>query len=390
MKRYLLVAIILLAVSLSFPDEAIAAEEQQVSFDQGAVLCMPDIYFSAPDDCLPLGPSESLTNYARQGIFFPIRPLSGTSLDPKLALLNVQYARLGPDTTPVYASLDDALAGAAPMSSIPAGDMRYITYIRMAETDSGRWFQMENGGWVSVETRVGLPSGFRGGILFNETPTTSFGWILPFRAEFPPKRTPGYHTQDYINKTFAQYELVQIYETVTVGNDDWHLIGPDEWVERRNIGRVYPNTTPPDGVENGRWIEINIYEQTLSVYDEHELVFATLIATGRPPFHTRPGLFPIYETFESNRMSGAFELDRSDFYYLDDVPWTLYYDGAIALHGTYWRSNMGYKQSLGCVNLAVIDARWVFDWAELGDWVYVWDPSGETPTDPDLYISAGP
>jgi lipoprotein-anchoring transpeptidase ErfK/SrfK len=51
---------------------------------------------------------------------------------------------------------------------------------------------------------------------------------------------------------------------------------------------------------------------------------------------------------------------------------------------------MGYKQSHGCVNMAIIDARWVFDWAELGDWVYVWDPSGETPTDPDLFISAGP
>lgn len=390
MKHFLPVAIILLAVFLAFPDYAQAAEEQSIVPDPGTVLCLPDVYFSPPDDCLPLGPSESLSNYARQGILFPLRPAGGDRLDPALGQLSVQYARLAPEATPVYASVGDAEAGAQPMSYIPAGDLKFITYISMVETENGRFYQMENGGWVSVESRVGLPSGFRGGLVFNETPSVSFGWILPFRAEFPPKRTPGYHTQDYIDKTFFQYEVVQIFDIQRVGNDDWYLIGPDEWVERRNVGRVYPSNTPPDGVENGRWIEVNIYEQTLSVYDNHELVFATLVATGSPPFHTRPGLFPIYKTYASNRMSGAFELDRSDFYYLDDVPWTLYFDGAIALHGAYWRYNMGYKQSHGCVNMAIIDARWVFDWAELGDWVYVWDPSGETPTDPDLFISAGP
>jgi hypothetical protein len=390
MKRFLSVPIILIAVLLATPGKASAAEEPQANPSQGAVLCMPDVYLLSSDDCLPLGPSESLTNYARQGIIYPIRPIPGSGLDPALGQLSVRYAKLAPESTPVYASVADADAGASPMSIIPAGDLKFITYINMVETGSGRWYQMENGGWVSVESRVGLPSGFRGGLTFNQTPTTSFGWILPFRAEFPPKRTPGYHTNDYIKKTFSQYEVVQIYDVQQVGSDDWYMIGPDEWVERRNVGRVYINTTPPEGVENGRWIEVNIYEQTLSVYENHELVFATLIATGSPPFHTRPGLFPIYNTYASNRMSGAFELDRSDFYYLDDVPWTLYFDGAIALHGAYWRYNMGYKQSHGCVNMSIIDSRWVFDWAELGDWVYVWDPSGETPTDPDLFISAGP
>ena len=75
---------------------------------------------------------------------------------------------------------------------------------------------------------------------------------------------------------------------------NWYLVGPDEWVEGRLVGRVLPNPTPPEGVTNGRWIEINLYEQTLAVYD-HELVFATLIASGLEPFWTRPGLFQIYK-----------------------------------------------------------------------------------------------
>jgi lipoprotein-anchoring transpeptidase ErfK/SrfK len=88
-------------------------------------------------------------------------------------------------------------------------------------------------------------------------------------------------------------------------------------------------------------------------------------------------------------MSGSFEIDRSDAYYLEDVPWTMYFDEARALHGAYWHNGYGYPRSHGCVNLSPGDARWLYEWAELGDWVYVHDPSGLTPTDPSLYGSGG-
>jgi lipoprotein-anchoring transpeptidase ErfK/SrfK len=67
----------------------------------------------------------------------------------------------------------------------------------------------------------------------------------------------------------------------------------------------------------------------------------------------------------------------------------MYYDDARALHGAYWRAKLGFPQSHGCVNMTVGDAHWIFNWASVGDWVYVWDPSGKTPTDPSLYKSGG-
>jgi lipoprotein-anchoring transpeptidase ErfK/SrfK len=88
-------------------------------------------------------------------------------------------------------------------------------------------------------------------------------------------------------------------------------------------------------------------------------------------------------------MRGAFTADRSDYYYLEDVPWTMYFDQARALHGAYWHNGFGVATSRGCVNLSPGDAQWLFHWAEEGDWVYVWDPSGETPTDPALYGAGG-
>jgi len=67
----------------------------------------------------------------------------------------------------------------------------------------------------------------------------------------------------------------------------------------------------------------------------------------------------------------------------------MYYDDLRALHGAYWQTLLGYQRSHGCVNLSVADAHWLYDWANEGDYVYVWDPSGETPTDPSVYGSGG-
>jgi hypothetical protein len=38
--------------------------------------------------------------------------------------------------------------------------------------------------------------------------------------------------------------------------------------------------------------------------------------------------------------------------------------------------------SHGCVKFFFGDANWLFQWAKEGDWVYVWDPSGETRPTP--------
>ena len=48
---------------------------------------------------------------------------------------------------------------------------------------------------------------------------------------------------------------------------------------------------------------------------------------------------------------------------LRDVPWVMYFKGSYALHGAYWHDDFGRSRSHGCVNLAPIDARFVFLWA---------------------------
>jgi len=122
------------------------------------------------------------------------------------------------------------------------------------------------------------------------------------------------------------------------------------------------------------------------VYDQGEMVFATIVSSGINPFFTRPGLFQIYQKLDTETMSTG---NVNDYYFLEDVPYTMYFDESRALHGAYWHSLFGYTRSHGCVNLSIADSHWLYDWAQVGEWVYVWDPTGRTPTDPAFYAEYG-
>ena len=341
--------------------------------ENGAVVCEPDAYTISPEDCVPLGPSRQLTELAKLGMTFPQRPLPAYKPDPNLSQLPYQYFKLENDYVPIYSSAGDRGTG---VNQFPPGFV-YISYIDRAEVN-GIYYLMENGGWIPGKgERIGEIPTFQG-LEFFSTPRNSFGW--PFE-QIPIKSAPGYNTPN-TGEWLNPYSVIQIFDTQNVDNADWNLIGLNQWVEARKVAQVVLNTTPPEGVNTNRWIDVNLAEQTLAVYDNRELIFATVIASGLEPFWTKPGTFQIFQKKETENMRNN---DPSDFYYLDNVPWTMYFDGARALHGAYWRTRFGYPQSHGCVNLSVGDSHWLYNWAVEGDWVYVHDPSGLTPTDPNLY-----
>jgi hypothetical protein len=400
MNKHLFLSVLLLFfIFASGFQVASAAEQAKPSQVTGApdaeqgVICLPGIYTGEQGDCTPLGPSAYLTRMGSMGITFPIAPLSASKPDPALTIVDYRYGEVRTANAPVYPSVDDALKGNKKTATRRIDSpFSYISYTDEAVIDGKRFYMVEYGEWMTANdiSRIGSVPLFQGQT-FSRTPETAFGWVLGFLSPGPveTKRTPGYQEQDYTGHVLNHHEIVKVYSETQVGEESWYMVGPDEWVNDKVIARVIPNTTPPEGADGDRWIEINLYEQTLAVYDGRELVFATLIASGLDPFWTRPGLFQIYEKLETTPMRGSFEADRSDAYYLEDVPWTMYFDQARALHGAYWRANLGFPQSHGCVNLTVGDSRWLFDWAEVGDWVYVWDPSGKTPIDPSVYTAGG-
>ncbi len=375
MAMYRLSILALLSLLLIRPVQAQGEEEAP----GGAVVCDPSSYPRYVAECLPAGPAAQLDRWAAEGIPMPPRPFGVFSPDPSLSDLPYRYFRLNPEPVPLFSSIP-ANPNDPGQQTMPAGFV-YVTYVQRVDTGKGIYYLTPSGWWVPGRgSRISEYSRFQG-LEFSRPPETSFGWTF---ETVPVRAAPDFKAP--VVRMAPTYTVVQIYDTQIVNGYAWNRIGIDEWVEARKVAQVIPATTPPEGVTNGRWIDVNLEEQTLAVYENNRLIFATVIASGLEPFWTRPGLFQIYQKKESENMRGS---DPSDFYYLENVPWTMYYDGARALHGAYWRTRFGYPQSHGCVNLSVGDAHWLFNWAKEGDWVYVYDPSGKTPTDPALYPSWG-
>lgn len=368
--KLLFISYIFLAMSQS----AYAQEQTPpIEPESGGIVCEPDVYLSEPDNCQPFGPSAYLTELARLGITIPPRPLPASKPDPSLTQLPYFYFHLDEDYVPIYGAPGEKGPGG---QQFPPGFV-YVSYIDRVE-QNGVYYLMPNGGWIPGKgARVGEISSFQG-LVFTSTPKNSFGWAFEL---LPIMKSPGYNAAQ-TGRQVMPFEVVTIYNTQIMDNEEWYMIGPDQWLEGRKVARVMVNTNIPQGVTTNRWIDVDLAEQTLAVYENNQLIFATVIASGLEPFWTRPGIFQIFEKKETETMRNN---DMTDFYYLDNVPWTMYFDGARALHGAYWRTRFGYPQSHGCINLSVGDSHWLFNWATVGDWVYVHDRTGLTPTDPALY-----
>ena len=347
-------------------------------------LCLPGM----PDDgtCLVYGPAQTVKKMKESGFPYPIRELPAAHPPDDLAEMPVFIAKINypeDEPVPVFASFDDAVAGENPVYQIPIGTMRYISYVTWLDHNGKAFLQLPTGGWLRAS-----PAAYTDfqGMAFFDNPDTAFGWVY---LQAPIYTAPSY-LADTKENMLNQGDFIQVFNVVEGENATWYQIAPDSWVESAKAKVISVNPMPPEGVDADRWIEINLYQQILSVYEDGQLLFATLVSTGIEPIYTRPGIFQIYEKKPIETMQGAFMVDRSDFYYLEDVPWTMYYDQARAMHAAYWRTHFGFPQSHGCVNLSPADANWLYQWAEEGDFVWVHDPSGQTPTDPDHYGPGAP
>jgi lipoprotein-anchoring transpeptidase ErfK/SrfK len=106
-----------------------------------------------------------------------------------------------------------------------------------------------------------------------------------------------------------------------------------------------------------KWIEVNVTTQQVTAWEGNTPVLTYIVSTGLPNTPTVLGEFNIYWKLEKTPMSGP-------GYYLPDVPYTMYFYGGYALHGTYWHENFGQPMSHGCVNLETENAKKLFDWAD--------------------------
>jgi LysM repeat protein len=127
-----------------------------------------------------------------------------------------------------------------------------------------------------------------------------------------------------------------------------------------------PEPTPPMGEFGPKWVDVNISTQLMTAYEGQTPVFSAKASTGIPRHPTVEGTYRIYAKYRSVKMEGG---QGAEYYYIPNVPYTMYFYSGYALHGAYWHNNFGHPMSHGCVNLPVDAAKWMFDWAPIGTMV---------------------
>jgi lipoprotein-anchoring transpeptidase ErfK/SrfK len=254
-----------------------------------------------------------------------------------------------------------------------------LTSPQPVEQDEQAWYMINADEYVQAGyLEVYQPSTFQG---LASPSSETFAWMI---FDVWTAAVPG-ELPDEATVLLRRYTIVPIYEEQPVEDRIWYRVGEKQWVEQGMVGLVKPKPRPEGIPAGAKWIEIDLYEQTLAAYEGDEIVYATLVSSGLPWWRTEPGLFQIWVKVRQAKMSGR--AGYPDYYFLEDVPWTMYFNGSFALHGAYWHDRFGIRHSHGCVNLSLADAKWIFEWAtpagdtgwtlateeNSGTWVWVHD-----------------
>ena len=234
-------------------------------------------------------------------------------------------------------------------------------YVSLADTKliavgDQKYYQINKGEYVkATDIRLIKPSAFQG-VTFTATPDKPFGWMV-YSARTSPKAGEAAAKDGQL---LQRYDPITVIEEVKVGDLIWYRISEDQLVDQKKVALIFP-TTRPEGVgPTDKWIDVNKFEQTLAAYEGDRLVYATLVSSGLPQWDTDSGLFRVFMKVRQAKMSGR--EGKPDYYFLEDVPFAMYFNRDMALHAAYWHDKFGFKHSHGCVNLPPIDAAWLWNW----------------------------
>ncbi len=167
--------------------------------------------------------------------------------------------------------------------------------------------------------------------------------------------------RDLESPPLERHEVVEDWEErINEGGEVMHRLGRDRYVRDWFLA-VAESTERPAGVgEEEPWVHVDLGQQTLVLYEGDRPVFATLVSSGQPGFETETGLFQIRRKYIADTMANIGDGNDAQ-YSIEDVPWTQYFSGSLALHGAFWHDRFGLTRSHGCVNLSPRDAHRVFD-----------------------------
>ena len=325
-----------------------------------AYLCTSRLTKRHPERCPTFSPGAQTVyiEYLRAKLPSPLPALPVEELEkPARAVSSFTYAYLNNLPANSYTHPLEAEQGLPPKRIFQNGS-NWVSVQGRVEHNGEVWYQINADEFVRAEhVAIAGPSRFQG-VLVRSTPEYPFAWLVS-RAQ--TSSLPGGPAEGTV---YPRYERVTLFAQERRGDELWYLVGPDQWLEQRNVARVDVDPRPAEVGPDEKWIEVNTFEQTLAAYEGDQLVYATLVSSGRRGETWTPdGLTRIWGKIPITPMSNQDDPpDTPEWYYLEDVEWTQYFFEAYALHAAYWHDSFGFTRSHGCVNLAPLDSKWLFDW----------------------------
>lgn len=121
-----------------------------------------------------------------------------------------------------------------------------------------------------------------------------------------------------------------------------------------------------------KYIEVNLSTQTLTAYENGVVVNQFLVSTGLSPNVTPTGEFEIMRHVYNMTYSWPFAPGNpGNEYNLPDVKYNMEFTRYFYFHHAYWHNNFGNPMSHGCVNINWENSEWLYNWADVGDTVWV-------------------
>jgi hypothetical protein len=111
---------------------------------------------------------------------------------------------------------------------------------------------------------------------------------------------------------------------------------------------------------SNKHIYIDLSRQILYAYEDSQQIMSALISSGKWG-RTPVGNFNIWQKLPVTRMAGG---QGADAYDLPNVQWVMYFYKDFGLHTAYWHNNFGNPMSHGCINMRLIDAKNLYEWAD--------------------------
>jgi hypothetical protein len=259
-------------------------------------------------------------------------------------------------TVPMWASVADLHDHAEPERQLGRGDTIALRP-ELEVVDGVKYYVTIDGKVVPVQGSHLIENYSQWqGVVLDDSTHLPFGWVTPDKATVYD--APGGSKVDQV----LRRERLDILEDQTIGKTRWVRVGEARWLKAGSLNEVRKIDRPSGTGEHAQWFDVDLGEQVVVAYRNAKPVYATLTSSGREPNHTPRGNYPIWGKVSSITMKSQ---DYDDVqYYVNHVPWVMFFQAHNALHGAYWHDRFGSTKSHGCANLAPRDAKYLFDWLE--------------------------